>query len=164
MSRIIVVPPRVAGLTEREMEVLRLLALLLSAGSGAVMAQEPQPPDTPRPTEPIITESSGLEWVTMETENGEKRVLVTVNRLEAVQTVNVPKRASHKGDTAAPNAMVGVVRDTGGMFFITRLWIQAWLLVFLANWKEIYCDLAIATMDWSDFDLDRLSGKSGSTP
>ncbi|HDD23844.1 MAG TPA: hypothetical protein ENF52_00205 [Chloroflexi bacterium] len=92
--------------------VFVLLALLLGGGVGAAMAQEPQPPDAPRPTRPTVTRSYKLEWVTMETEDGEKQVPVTVNRLEAVQTVNVPKPACHKGDTAAPNAMVGSVTVT----------------------------------------------------
>nr|HID15019.1 hypothetical protein [Anaerolineae bacterium] len=77
--------------------VFVLLALLLSAGPGSgVLAQGPQPPDLPTPTDPIITETSRFEWVTVETESGEKRVLVPVSSIESVQTANVPSPESRE--------------------------------------------------------------------
>lgn len=82
--------------------VFVLLALLLSAGPcSGVLAQGPQPPDLPTPTDPIITETPRFEWVTVETESGEKRVLVPVSSIEAVQTASIPTLSSRK-DWASP--------------------------------------------------------------
>jgi len=69
--------------------VFVLLALLLSAEPGSgVLAQGPQPPDLPTP-DPVITETSGLEWVIVETESGEERQLVRVKRIESEETVGI---------------------------------------------------------------------------
>ena len=92
--------------------VLVLLALLLSAAPGGVMARDPLPPRKPIPTpelpevsDAVVTESSSVELITKQTEAGVRQVPVMVNRLEAVQTVSVP-------NGAAPRAMAGGVTVT----------------------------------------------------
>lgn len=89
----------------KSVSIFVLLTLLLGAWIGPVVAQEPQPPCAPEPSEPAITESSTLEWVTVAMEGGERQVLVGVHRLESVQTTSVPERSSPEGGAGAPNAM-----------------------------------------------------------
>jgi hypothetical protein len=84
------------------LSAVALVALLLSAGRGTVFAQEPQPPAWG----PIITESSGLEWITMQMEDGEKRVLVPVSSIEAVQSVRVSFRSQKEGMQILDSATV----------------------------------------------------------
>jgi len=74
-----------------------LLVVLLSVGPGAVLAQDPQPPDAPTPTEPTIVETTRLEWV--ETEDG-KRQLVPVSSIESMQTVSIPSSSLQKSDAS----------------------------------------------------------------
>lgn len=102
------------------LSVFVLLVLLTSTIPGAVVAQEPLPPgqsipplfETPEVSDMVITESSSVEFVTQQTEAGEVQMPVVVKRLEAVQTVNVPRQLSSKGEGAGPNVLIGSVTVT----------------------------------------------------
>ena len=98
-----------------------LLALLLSAGLGTVLAQDPQPPDAPTPTEPTITETTSFEWV--ETENGEKQ-LVSVSSIESVQTVSIPSSIARK-DRASSRATITMWRALASYTSFGHLYVEA---------------------------------------
>ena len=92
------------------------LALLLSATPVAVRAQEPLPPREPVPpsglpevSDMVVTESSGIELVTKQTEAGE--VPVTVNRVEAVQTANIHGQIPRKDAMGTRGATSGSAGD-----------------------------------------------------
>jgi len=63
-----------------------LLLLLMTSGA---LAQGSEPSDTSPPPEPVITKTTTLEWVTVETEKGQERVLVPVTSVQSVQTEQV---------------------------------------------------------------------------
>jgi len=102
--------------------VFVLLALLLSTAPVAVLAQEPLPPREPVPpsglpevSDMVVTESSGIELVTKQTEAGEVQVPVTVNRVEAVQTANIHGQTPRKdamGTRGATSGSAGGVTVT----------------------------------------------------
>lgn len=85
-----------------------MVIVLLSIGSGVILADRPYPPQVFEPTEPIITQSTKLEWVPVQTDEGVKQMLVPVTRIESMQTVTVPRTSVGKGGTA-PEAMVDSV-------------------------------------------------------
>ena len=74
----------------KQSKALVFVLLLTLLWTSVAQAQDPQPPNPPTPTDPVITECTTMEWVTVETECGQERVFVPVSSIEAVQTVNIP--------------------------------------------------------------------------
>lgn len=90
---------------------LILTVLLLITGSSVISADGPNPPEAFEPTEPIITQSTKLEWVAVQTDDGTKRILIPVTFIESVQTVTVPKASAGK-EGGASEVMVGSITVT----------------------------------------------------
>jgi hypothetical protein len=63
--------------------ILALLFVFLLSNN--VLAQEPAPPDIAAPPDPVTTETSTYEWMTVETDEGEERVLVHISSIESLQ-------------------------------------------------------------------------------
>jgi hypothetical protein len=58
---------------------------------------ERKPVDAITSPDPVITETSTYEWVTMETDKGQERVLVPVKSIESVQTEQIASAKSQVG-------------------------------------------------------------------
>jgi hypothetical protein len=72
----------------RLLAVVSLAVILFSVGSLAVMADDPILPQAP---EPVLIESSRVEWVTQRSSDGEEELFpVTVHEVTAMEEVVIP--------------------------------------------------------------------------
>jgi len=72
----------------RLLAVVSLAVMILSMGSLAVMADDPV---LPQASEPVLIESSRVEWVTQQSSDGEEELVpVTVHEVTAMEEVVIP--------------------------------------------------------------------------
>lgn len=95
----------------RLLAVVSLAVMLLSVGSYAVVADDPI---LPQVSEPVLVESSRVEWVMQQSPTGEEeRVPVTVHEVTAMEEVIIPKE--DRGDNGNGGVAPLSVEYPGGV-------------------------------------------------